>query len=68
MSGVNNLIRIPRDSYIHVLDQNLNLTRLVEGPLTYVRQDNEKVVLEPTKMIAIPPRSYCEIVNPIVRD
>lgn len=64
----NSVIRIPPYSFIHVLDQNANVTRLEIGPQTFVKQDNEKVVLGPEKMITIPPRNYCVIENPVVRD
>ena len=37
------LFRIAPYFYLHVLDQNSNVTRLEIGPKTYVRQDNEKV-------------------------
>jgi major vault protein len=36
------VFRIPPYHYIHVLDQNANVSRLVIGPKTYIRQDNEK--------------------------
>jgi len=62
------LIRIPPYYFIHVLDQNLNVTRLVVGPQTYIRQDNERVVLGPEKMITVPPRNYCIVENPTVKD
>lgn len=38
------------------------------GPQTFIRQDNEKVILGPEKMIVVPPRHYCVIENPVVRD
>ena len=38
------LFRIAPYYYLHVLDQNSNVTRLEIGPKTYVRQDNEKVI------------------------
>jgi major vault protein len=60
--------RIPPYHYIHVVDLNLNLTRLELGPKTFVKQDNEKVILGPEKMITIPPRNYCVIENPVIRD
>ncbi|XP_069136058.1 major vault protein-like [Argopecten irradians] len=62
------LFRIPPYYYLHVLDQNLNVTRLEIGPQTYIRQDNERVVFGPEKMITVPPRHYCVIENPHVRD
>ena len=62
------LYRIPPYYYLHVLDQNSNVTRLEIGPQTFIRQDNERVVFGPEKMITIPPRHYCVIENPVVRD
>ena len=41
--GDDSLFRIAPYFYLHVLDQNSNVTRLEIGPKTYVRQDNEKV-------------------------
>jgi len=38
------------------------------GPQTFTRQDHEKVVAGPEAMIMIPPRNYCIIANPILRD
>jgi len=62
------IYRIPPYYYLHVLDQNANVTRIVEGPLTFIRQDNEKVVFGPEKMVTVPPRHYCIIENPVQRD
>jgi major vault protein len=64
----NMIHKIPPYSYIHVLDLNLNVTRLEIGPKTFVKQDNEKVIYGPEKMITIPPRNYCVIENPIIKD
>jgi len=64
----NTVFRIPPYHYIHVLDQNANVTRLEIGPNTFVKQDNEKVVLGPEKMITLPPRTYCIVENPVLRD
>ncbi|XP_065891500.1 major vault protein-like isoform X2 [Dysidea avara] len=62
-----NLYRIPPYYYIHVLDQTTNVTRIEIGPRTFIRQDNEKVIVGPEKMITCPPRHYCVIENPVVR-
>ena len=62
-----NLYRIPPYYYIHVLDQNTNVTRIEIGPRTFIRQDNEKVIVGPEKMITCPPRHYCVVENPVVR-
>lgn len=62
------LFRIPPYYYLHVLDQNKNVTKLEIGPQTFIRQDNERVVHGPEKMITVPPRHYCIIENPALRD
>ena len=82
------IYRIPPYYYLHVLDQNTNVTKVSQriilsriqsliippnlkvevGPQTFIRQDNEKVILGPEKMIVVPPRHYCVIENPVVRD
>ncbi|CAF2573826.1 unnamed protein product [Rotaria sp. Silwood2] len=62
------IYRIPPYYYIHVLDQNTSVTRLEIGPKTFFRQDNERIVFEPSKMITLPPRHYCVIENPVVKN
>ena len=62
------IYRIPPYFYLHVLDQNTNMTRVELGPKTFIRQDNEKVIVGPEKMITVPPRHYCIVENPVVRD
>lgn len=53
--------------YIHVLDNNSNVTRIERGPQTFTRQEHEKLVAGPEPMIMIPPRHYCIIQNPVQR-
>ncbi|EGC38895.1 major vault protein beta (MVP-beta) [Dictyostelium purpureum] len=62
------VIRVKPHHFIHVLDNNTNVTRVEVGPQTFTRQDHERV-LHPTPlpMILIPPRNYCIIDNPIIR-
>lgn len=67
-SGDESIYRIPPYYYLHVLDQNLNVTRLEIGPQTFIRQDNERVVYGPERMITVPPRHYCIIENPVLKD
>jgi major vault protein len=62
-----NVIRIKPYYYIHVLDNNSNITRVVLGPNTYTRLDHEKVVSGPDPMIMIPPRHYAIIKNPVAK-
>ncbi|TDH03538.1 hypothetical protein EPR50_G00164470 [Perca flavescens] len=66
--GGASIIRIPPHHYIHVLDQNTNIARVEIGPLTYIRQDNERVLFMPVRMIMVPPRHYCVVINPVARD
>ena len=67
-ASANAVCRIPPYYYIHVLDQNTNVTRLEVGPKTFIKLDNETVTFGPEKMIVIPPRHYCVIESPVVRD
>jgi len=62
------VIRIKPYHYIHVLDNNSNVTRVTVGPKTFTRQDHETVVSGPNAMIMVPPRHYCIISNPVVRN
>lgn len=62
------MIRVPPFHYIHVLDKNANVKRVEVGPQTFVKQDHEEVVLQPTKNVVLPPLTYCHIKNPYVRE
>ncbi|XP_016074079.1 PREDICTED: major vault protein [Miniopterus natalensis] len=68
MATEESVIRIPPYHYIHVLDQNSNVSRVEVGPKTYIRQDNERVLFAPTRMVTVPPRHYCTVANPVTRD
>ena len=43
------------------------MTRTEVGPQTFTRQEHEKVISGPDKMVIIPPRHYCIIANPVTR-
>jgi len=62
------VIRILPEHYIHVLDNNTNVTKIEVGPQTFRREDHQKIVAGPEAMIIIPPRHYCIIANPVMRD
>lgn len=68
MATEETIIRIPPYHYIHVLDQNSNVSRVEVGPKTYIRQDNERILFAPLRMVTIPPRHYCIVTNPVCRD
>lgn len=67
VDSTSSVFRIPPHHYLHVLDQTTNVTRLETGPQTFVRKDNEVVVLGPDRMITVPPRHYCIVRNPVAR-
>ncbi|XP_023330832.1 major vault protein [Eurytemora carolleeae] len=60
--------RVPPYHYLHVLDQTTNVTRVEIGPQTFVKKDNEQVLMNPEKMVIVPPRHYCIIQNPVLRN
>ncbi|TPP58292.1 major vault protein isoform X1 [Fasciola gigantica] len=62
-----NVIRISPYHYVHVLNLNTNVTRLVLGPRTFVCMQDEKVVVGPEKMISLAPTQFCVIANPVVK-
>ncbi|KAG3259617.1 major vault protein [Ictidomys tridecemlineatus] len=68
MATEESIIRIPPYHYIHVLDLNSNVSRVEIGPKTYIRQDNERVLFAPVRMVTVPPRHYCTVTNPVSRD
>ena len=61
------VIRLKQNFFIHVLDNNTNVTRCVVGPTVFTRKDHEKVLFDPKASIAIPPRCYCRIRHPHIR-
>lgn len=46
-----NIFRVAPFHFLHVLDQNTNVTRVELGPQTFYRQDNEAVVYGPERMV-----------------
>lgn len=52
MANGESIVRIPPYHYIHVLDQNSNVSRVEIGPKTYIRQDNERLVWGPPYLLA----------------
>jgi len=67
MSNDTHVIRIKPLQYIHVLDNNTNVSRVEVGPQTFTRQEHEEVINGPLPMLMVPPRHYCVIANPVVR-
>ena len=63
-----NVIRLKPQQFIHLLDNNTGVTRLEVGPQTITLRDHERLVLKPQPMIVVPPRYYCLVANPVLRD
>lgn len=65
-----NSIRIPPFHYIHIQDQNTNITKLQTGPQTFIILENEKVMTgeNPQKMVILQPNTFCEVTNPVIRN
>eukprot|EP00994_Dinema_validum_P008082 NODE_70_length_2800_cov_54.990185_g44_i0.p1 GENE.NODE_70_length_2800_cov_54.990185_g44_i0~~NODE_70_length_2800_cov_54.990185_g44_i0.p1 ORF type:complete len:869 (+),score=259.39 NODE_70_length_2800_cov_54.990185_g44_i0:66-2609(+) len=62
------VVRLQPYKYMHVLDNNKNVSHIVLGPKTFTRQEHEEIIQKPQDCISVPPRSYCIIANPVVRD
>jgi len=65
---MSDVIRLKQFQYIHVLDNNTNVTSIYTGPLVFTRQDHQRVLFAPKEFVTVPPRSYCLIKNPRVLD
>eukprot|EP00754_Rhynchopus_humris_P044623 Rhum_TRINITY_DN4287_c0_g1::Rhum_TRINITY_DN4287_c0_g1_i1::g.13757::m.13757/K17266/MVP; major vault protein len=61
------VFRLTREQYIHVLDNNENISRCVVGPTTFTLKDHEKVTTSVLKFVSLPPQTYCRIKNPVTR-
>lgn len=62
------VIRLKPQQFIHILDNNTGVTRLEVGPQTITLRDHERLILKPEPMIVVPPRHYCIVENPVLRD
>lgn len=67
-AGNDRVTRLPPFYYIHVIDKNRNVTHVEVGPQSFVRKDHQQIVKSPTLMVTIPPRHYCVVSNPVVRE
>ncbi|KAN0031340.1 hypothetical protein ACTA71_010429 [Dictyostelium dimigraforme] len=62
------LTKVPPFHYIHVLDTNIQIVKMIEGPISYLVKEHEKIVIQPTKMHVIQNNEYCIIESPVIRD
>mmetsp|Transcript_35292 Transcript_35292/g.58082 ORF Transcript_35292/g.58082 Transcript_35292/m.58082 type:complete len:847 (-) Transcript_35292:522-3062(-) len=68
MAETRGVISIAPYFFIHVLDNNTLVTRVICGPQRYTKNESESIVSGPTEMIKVPPRQYVLINNPHLRD
>jgi major vault protein len=61
------VVKVPPNFYIHVMDTNTNVTRVEVGPQTFTKQDHERIVVPATSMVIIPANQYVIIEDPAVR-
>ena len=61
------IIRLTPSTYVHVCDNNTNITRVIVGPVTFTRMDHEEIVLGPEQLVTVPKGSYALVSNPAVR-
>jgi major vault protein len=63
------VVRLGPYQYVHVLDNNSNITKVLVGPLTYTLFDHERMIQkDPQQCISIPPTYYAVVENPVARD
>ncbi|KAM9959494.1 hypothetical protein ACTFIR_000571 [Dictyostelium discoideum] len=62
------LTKVPPFHYIHVLDTNIQIVKMIEGPISYLVKEHEKIVVQPTRMHVIQNNEYCIIESPVIRD
>ena len=58
------IIRLTPSTYVHVCDNNTNITRVIVGPVTFTRMDHEEIVLGPEQLVTVPKGSYAVVTNP----
>jgi major vault protein len=62
------IIHILPFNYIHVKNKTENVTRLIEGPITYIMQNDEELVKSSTPMTKLLPNTFIRIANPVLRN
>lgn len=58
------VIKVKRFYYVHILDNNTNVSRCVVGPRVFSKREHESCLFDPKPCISVPPRHYCVIKNP----
>lgn len=66
--GTTDITRLKPNFYIHVLDNNTNVSRLVLGPCTFTPLQHEEIITAPQPAVIVPPMHYCVVGNPVQRN
>lgn len=61
------VVKVPPHHFLHVIDTNTSVTRVLVGPARVVCLAHEKVTLGPSPLVVLPPSHYVEIRDPAVR-
>ncbi|ESO90246.1 hypothetical protein LOTGIDRAFT_123412 [Lottia gigantea] len=59
------VISVPPFTFIHILNNNTNISQIEIGPKNFALQTNEVLITEPCPMVKVPPGHYCIILNPM---
>lgn len=62
------LVKLPPNSFCHVIDRNTLIQKLLMGPQQYMAELHEDVVSGPTPLVVLAPNTYVIVANPVVRD
>ena len=62
------LVKIPPNSFCHVIDRNTLIQTLLLGPLQHTTALHEDVVSGPSPLVVLAPNTYVIVANPVVRD
>lgn len=63
------VLRLKPNEYVHVHDNQANVTELLTGPATVTIQTHQTLLQkQPQAFVVIPPQSYAVVENPVLRD
>lgn len=61
------MIKVPPGQFVHIVDTNTTVTRVLVGPARLVCLAHERVVVGPSPLIVIPPSHYLAVSDPALQ-
>lgn len=61
------VIKVPPGQFVHIVDTNTTVTRVLVGPARLVCLAHERVVVGPSPLIVIPPSHYLAVSDPAIQ-